>query len=83
LVHPQALFDHMLYCQADESFHDYLDGWERSREPASKFLSVQKTAGIVEADSHCYRRPLAGELENRDTLLGKRGAIPSLVSAGR
>ena len=28
-----------------------------------------KTKGVIEADQHCYKRELRGQLPNRDTVL--------------
>jgi hypothetical protein len=75
-VHPHADFDHMLYCQPDVGMEEYCDRWAKSRGPASAFMKVALTEGIVLADRPCRRRPLRGQLENRDTLVGKSGSIP-------
>jgi hypothetical protein len=77
-VHPYAAFDHMLYCQPDVGTEEYLAEWEESSGPASNFMDVARTEGIVVPDRPCWRRPLKGRLENRDTLLGKGGFIPAM-----
>jgi hypothetical protein len=74
-VHPDATFDHMLYCQAS-GVEDWLQGWERSDEPASGFMVTTLTEGIVNPDHYCWRRPLEGRLNNEDTSVGKGGSIP-------
>jgi hypothetical protein len=76
-VHSQAPFDHMLYCQPDPGLAAYLQGWEASQGPAAGFMDAARGEGIVRADQPCWRRPLRGQLENRDTLIGEGGRIPS------
>lgn len=78
-LHSSALFDHVLYCQADPGAEEYLSGWEKSLGPASAFLRISRTEGIVAADRPCWRRPLKGQLENKDALVGKGGALPQHV----
>jgi hypothetical protein len=75
-VHPHADFDHMLYCQPDVGTERYCAMWAESGGPASAFMNVALTEGIVLPDRPCRRRPLRGRLENRDTLVGKIGSIP-------
>jgi hypothetical protein len=75
-VHHHAAFDHMLYCQADAAMEDDLQGWEKSRKPASTFIDIPRAEDIVEPDRRCWRLPLAGWRKNMDTLVGAGGAIP-------
>jgi hypothetical protein len=77
-VHSDALFDHMLYCQPDPAMAEYVDGWEKSYERAAAFMTVDRAEGIVAPDRYCRRRPLAGRLENQDTLVGKEGSVPKV-----
>jgi hypothetical protein len=76
IVHTQASFDHMLYCQAEPEMKEYLAGWEPSSGPASRFMNTDRTEGMVAAERPCWRLPLAGRLENKDALVGKGGAVP-------
>lgn len=69
LVHPVADFDHMLYCQRNPGEKPRLRGWTESPQPASTFLEVKKTEGVVVPDEHCYRISLEGSLKNQDTRL--------------
>ena len=75
-VHPDAVFDHMLYCQPDAAMDDYLLGWEQSRQGASEFIDVARAEGIIDPNQCCWRLPLEGRRQNRDTLVGKGGAHP-------
>jgi hypothetical protein len=76
-VHPQAHFDHMLYCQPGHETEGSLEGWEESSGPAAAFMAAERTGGTVDPDRPCWRRPLEGYLENRDTLVGKEGSVPA------
>ena len=78
-VHSSAQFDHMLYCQADPDMDEYLQGWDKSFHRASEFMDIARTAGLVDPTLPCWRRPLAGRRENRDTLIGKTGSVPAAV----
>lgn len=75
----RAEFDHLLYCQVDMEMHGYLDGWFSSEQNASEFMYVAKTKGIVDGGLPCWSRALTGKLENKDTLLGPHGSVPSAV----
>jgi len=58
-VHPKADFDHTLYCQPHHDHHLALGRtWQESAGPASGFMQVDKTKGVIEADQHCYQRQL-------------------------
>jgi hypothetical protein len=78
-VHALAHFDHMLYCQADPDMDEYLQGWEKSFHRASEFMDIARTVGLVDPTLPCWRRPLVGRRENKDTLLGKTGSSPAAV----
>jgi hypothetical protein len=75
-IRPSAHFDHLLYCQAEDSDIPYLAEWERSISPAEEFMGTNLTKGIVLPDRHCWRMRLSGLLENRDALVGQKGALP-------
>lgn len=66
-VKPKAKFDHVLYGQS--SGEDGFMQWKESRRPAGMFMRIQASNGIVNADAHCFRKPLMGELKNEDTLV--------------
>ena len=70
IVHPRAKFDHTLYCQPYQDHHFALGrDWKESSGPASQFMKMNKSKGLLEADQHCYQRNLNGTLSNRDTVL--------------
>ena len=77
-LHASAKFDHMLDCQPDPDMTEYLEGWEKPSTPASEFIKVKRTQGMVDSSRHCWRCRLEGRLENKDTLVGKGGMIPEL-----
>jgi hypothetical protein len=67
-VHPKAHFDHVLYCQA--SAGEDVMMWQESPQPLGMFMKKQeKSLGLLDADGHCYRKILIGNLENADTLV--------------
>ena len=68
-VHARATFDHVLYCQPSESTRLKLSDWEESEILASRFVDIKKSAGLVVADEHCYKRELRGMLANKDTFV--------------
>ena len=69
-VHPKADFDHALYCQPHGDHHLALGGaWQESQGHARRFMQVNQTKGVIEADQHCYKRELHGQLPNRDTVV--------------
>jgi hypothetical protein len=76
-VHAKAAFDHTLYCQAEPGQEEFLERWDRSYGPASAFLDVSRTAGIIVADQPCRRVTIQGLRENRDTLVGKGEQVPA------
>jgi hypothetical protein len=79
-VHPHAYFDHILYCQVGPEMSEYLQGWQKSPQSASGFMNCGLTHGVVDPDQSCWRLPLHGRLQNKDTLIGKGGARPELAS---
>lgn len=69
---PKAGFDHTLYAQfaADaRGAGDFASAWTESPEPASRFVDVPRSAGLVVGDRHAYRRELRGLLDNADTFV--------------
>jgi len=79
-VHPHALFDHMLYCQPDAAIDDSLQGWEESRMRTSEFIDIARAEGIVDPSQSCWRLPLEGRRQNKDTLVGNGGALPEFAA---
>ena len=67
-VHPEAEFDHALYCQATAGETLSMTEWVESFVLASQFLKVDKTAGIVDGESHCHVRTIRGKRKNEDIL---------------
>jgi hypothetical protein len=68
-VHRKADFDHALYCQSSEMHRLKLSDWTESPRLAVQFMDVEKSAGIVLGDEHCYKRELRGSLPNKDTFV--------------
>jgi hypothetical protein len=68
-VHAQAHFDHALYCQPSGNAQLRLDQWRESVTHARNFMKLDKAAGLLEPNQHCYRKELSGDLPNRDTLI--------------
>jgi hypothetical protein len=66
-VHSKAKFDHALYCQPGELERPTIHEWQESYANASRFVTVDKTKGLILGDQHCYRKELRGMLPNRDT----------------
>jgi hypothetical protein len=79
-VYPDATFDHMLYCQSDPAMEEHLHDWEKSYAQASAFMDIDRAKGVVAPSHYCWRRPLAGRLENKDTLVGKGGSVPAFAA---
>ncbi|TPW20872.1 MAG: hypothetical protein FD126_1239 [Elusimicrobia bacterium] len=73
-VQPAATFDHTLYAQADAP-----GGWDASEGPASGFMDVGRSAGLVDPALGVRRLALRGRRENADTVLP--GDAPALVYA--
>lgn len=68
-VHPQARFDHALYCQRarDEDFS--LTDWMESPQPAKFFVKTELAQGLVDGAEHCYRKQLYGTHKNADIVV--------------
>jgi hypothetical protein len=69
-VYANADFDHMLYCQPGNDGLA-LKGWVESGGPASRYVKVGKTEGVVDGGRHCYRYPIKGRRANRDIYVMK------------
>ena len=68
-VHPEADFDHSMYCQAVTGETLPMNEWVESVLLASQFLKVNKTEGIVDGDSHVHVRAIRGKRKNEDILV--------------
>lgn len=68
-VHVRAHFDHALYCQPSGNAQLRLDQWRESVTHVRNFMKLDKAAGLLEPDQHCYQKDLTGDLPNRDTLI--------------
>ncbi len=80
-VHPDALFDHTLYCQVTPDMHEYIGGWQRSTTVASGFVDIDRAMGVIDRNGHCWRRTLTGWLPNQDTWVGDEGSLPEVPSS--
>ena len=67
-VHDTARFDHSLYCQVGSQFGK-TNGWDETPELARTFMNVERSHGIIDGSTHCYRKVMKGKLKNQDTLL--------------
>jgi hypothetical protein len=67
-VHPQAKFDHALYCQpsGDERL---TTGWQESPQPAGMFMKKDKAQDLLDLNAHCYRHEIKGSHKNADILV--------------
>jgi hypothetical protein len=68
-VHPEAHFDHSLYCQATGGETLSMMDWTESGQLAGQFLKIDKTKGIVDGESHCHKRTIRGKQKNEDILV--------------
>ncbi len=75
-LHAHASFDHALYYQSAQPLDDDLVPRKRSATPASAFVDVERTHGIIASDQYCWRVVLRGRLQNRDCWLGSGGSVP-------
>src|SRR2546423_1370317 len=66
-VYATAQFDHDLFCQRLPSESIRLPYWQESPALAATFLKVEKTAGLVYPDAHCYHHAIRGRQQNQDT----------------
>lgn len=69
LVHEQAHFDHVLYCQRSPVDRWNVTDWRESPGLAKAFMKIDPAKGIVDGAQHCFQRRLRGTLKNEDTLL--------------
>ncbi len=65
-VHPEAHFDHALYCQGADTRMK----WTESARPAEMFLTkIDQAKGIVDGKAHVYRKQMVGNFKNEDVWL--------------
>jgi hypothetical protein len=68
-VHPDARFDHTLYCQVDPHQHDALGAWQPSPRPARQFMDMARAGELIDGDAPCHRVTLRGTQKNVDTFI--------------
>jgi len=68
-VHPEADFDHALFCQSSDGPELMSQDWRESDRPAGMFMDAAKTQGIVAPDEHCFLKELRGQHKNDDILV--------------
>jgi hypothetical protein len=71
-----ADFDHLLYCQAEPALNWHLHQWEDSELAASEYVHCREASALVDLRFPCWRAPLEGSLENRDTWVGPGQELP-------
>lgn len=76
--HPDAEFDHSLYCQADELV-DYLTDWWQSPDTADQFMDLSLAADILIPQSHVWQRHISGLNTNTDSCVGDSAPFPKAV----
>ena len=69
LVHEQAFFDHVLYCQRDPADRWRVTDWRESQKLAKTFMQTDSAKGIVTGEQHCFQLRMRGTLKNEDTIL--------------
>jgi hypothetical protein len=80
VVTPDAWFDHSLYSQRPllQGKHDWSSPFEDTFVPASEFMDIGRTQGIVDADTTVQRRTIYGLEINRDILIDEERDADSL-----
>jgi len=69
-VHEAASFDHILYTQ-NKAGRPLLPGafWMPGDQPASGYLKVNRTHGLVDAHAPCFQMSLVGTFPNTDVVI--------------
>jgi hypothetical protein len=91
-VHPQDVFDHVLYLQEgrfDRTVHEYAGpskedgstGFVRSKGAAASFFDLDAAMGLLDGQLLVHRKELSGLLPNKDTLVSLAPAAAKLRSA--
>lgn len=78
-IHPEAEFDHVLYCQPDQEMEEHTADWHRSSFRTDEFMSVDASQGVVARDVNIWRLSLSGIRTNTDVLIGRGGVVPRAV----
>lgn len=74
-------FDHQLYCQAEGELQ--VDGWQASPYPlGTYFHTLERTEGLLRADSIGYKCRILGEYRNQDVLVPMKKLRPGLRRKG-
>lgn len=68
-VHEKAHFDHALYCQFPDFSRHPPAPWEESPAPAGRSVDADRSKGLVDKDTHVYRRRIYGNQKNQDTVV--------------
>jgi hypothetical protein len=68
-VHPQAQFDHVLYCQTTGGEKLPMMEWSESPQLAEQFVKIDQAAGLIHGGSHVHRRYIRGKRKNEDILV--------------
>jgi len=73
----RAAFDHTLYCQPEPALNWHLQQWEDSENPVAQYVHCAEALKLFDAGFPAWRVTLHGELENRDTWVGKGETLPA------
>ena len=78
-VQPAADFGHVLYCQPEPGWDHFihLRNWSWSLQPAQENLDLSKAQELIDPRAHCFRYPLAGRRQNRDTWVAINATYPT------
>ncbi len=70
-LNESAHFDHLLYAQSPGIREKTLEKeWRKSAGPASSFMSVELSEGMIAPELYCYRRRIWGMAPNIDVWIG-------------
>ena len=65
-VHDVAEFDHSLYAQFEFGALNPRENWTESQQPAGMFLNIDRCQGLVDENSHVYKKVVRGLRKNED-----------------
>jgi hypothetical protein len=80
-VHHEARFDHTLYLQGDDGWDEKLD-WERSADPAGRFVRCERAQSIVAPQAPMWRQVVGGAGKNRDVVVHRDELDARFVRGG-